>query len=336
MSGRAPALSFLGVVLGGWIAVRAATFAFWPGEPERIAVAGRHVPAPMHDSTPADLLIAPAAIDAFTIVPSPAPVRRAALLADTDCCAPSQTALPVADFAIVAGMAAPTERQTFSQLPVTPALPAHGATDRWSASAWLLLRRDGATPVLVPNGTLGGSQAGARLTYRLSGDGRPLVRLSGRAYMPLRQTAGAEAAIGLDWQPIRRAPLYLLAERRQAVGDEGRSAFSLTLYGGGSVQLPFDVRLDSYAQAGVVGTRSRDLFVDSAVQLRRPLGPVEIGAGAWGAAQPGAARLDIGPHVSMRLPIERANLRVSADWRFRVAGRAVPGSGPALTLGADF
>lgn len=164
----------------------------------------------------------------------------------------------------------------------------------------------------------------------------PLVRLSGRAYLPLRQASGAEAAIGLDWQPAPRLPIHLLAERRQALGEKGRSAFSLTVHGGASAQLPLDVRLDGYAQAGVVGTRSRDLFVDGAVQLRRPLGPVEIGAGAWGAAQPGAERLDIGPHVSLRLPIERANLRLSADWRFRVAGDAAPGSGPALTLGADF
>lgn len=336
MSGRAPALRFLVVVLGGWIAIRAATFAFWRDEPERINVAGPNVPVPMHQSMSADPPIAPATIDAFAIAPSPAPVRRAALLADTDCCAPSTTALPAADFAIVAGIAAPTERQALSQIPVTPALPARATTDRWSASAWLLLRQDAPAPVLAPNGALGGSQVGARLTYRLSGEGRPLVRLSGRTYMPLRQAAGAEAAIGIDWQPIRRMPLYLLAERRQALGEEGRSAFSLTLYGGGSVQLPFDIRLDSYAQTGVVGAKSRDLFVDGAVQLRRPIGPVEIGAGAWGAAQPGTERLDIGPHVSMRLPIERANLRVSADWRFRVAGRAAPGSGPALTLGADF
>lgn len=336
MSGRAPALRFLVVILGGWIAVRAATFAIWPDESERTTIAGSNVPVSMPQSLSADPPIAPAIIDVFAIAPSSAPARRAARFADADCCAPSTTALPAADFAIDAGMAAPTERQAFSQIPVGPALPVRATTNRWSASAWLLLRRDAPAPVLAPNGTLGGSQAGARLTYRLSGDGRPLVRLSGRAYMPLRQPSGAEAAIGVDWQPIHRMPFYLLAERRQALGEYGRSAFSLTLYGGGSVQLPFDMRLDSYAQTGVVGTKSRDLFVDGAVQLRRPLGPVEIGAGAWGAAQPGAARLDIGPHVSMRLPIERANLRVSADWRFRVAGRAAPGSGPALTLGADF
>ncbi|MDQ8756654.1 hypothetical protein RCO27_10455 [Sphingosinicella sp. LHD-64] len=216
-------------------------------------------------------------------------------------------------------------------------MPATSA--RWSASAWLLFRGDAAAPALVPGGTLGASQAGVRLLYRLSGKSGPLVRMSGRVYAPLRQRSGAEAAIGIDWQPVRHVPVFLLAERRQALGDSGRSAFSLTLYGGRSADLPLGFRLDSYAQTGIVGFRSRDLFVDGAIQVRRPVGPVgpvEIGAGAWGAAQPGAARLDIGPQISARLPVERANLRVSADWRFRIAGDAAPGSGPALTLGADF
>jgi hypothetical protein len=31
-----------------------------------------------------------------------------------------------------------------------------------------------------------------------------------------------------------------------------------------------------------------------------------------------------------------ASLRIEADWRFRVAGSAAPGSGPALTLAVDF
>ena len=82
--------------------------------------------------------------------------------------------------------------------------------------------------------------------------------------------------------------------------------------------------------------RARDLFADGAARGGVPLGPVEIGGGVWGAAQPGAARLDAGPQMSLPLPAAGANLRLSADWRFRLAGDAAPGSGPALTLGADF
>src|SRR5690606_4497632 len=56
---------------------------------------------------------------------------------------------------------------------------------RWTASAWLLARRETAPSILAPGGTLGGSQAGGRITYRLSGEEGPLIRLSGRAYVPL-------------------------------------------------------------------------------------------------------------------------------------------------------
>jgi len=86
----------------------------------------------------------------------------------------------------------------------------------------------------------------------------------------------------------------------------------------------------------MVGLRSRDLFVDGAARLSRRIGAVEVGGGAWGAAQPGASRLDAGPSLSWRLPVRDANLRLQADWRFRIAGDAAPRSGPALTLAADF
>lgn len=212
------------------------------------------------------------------------------------------------------------------------ALPAGRRAARWSASAWVLVRDGESQAALAPGGTLGGSQAGARLLYRLGGG----VALSGRVYVPLRQSRGAELAAGIDWQPAARVPVHLLAERRQDLGGAGRSAFALTLYGGASARLPGGLRGEAYAQAGVVGTRSRDLFVDASARASLPVGRIELGGSAWGAAQPGAARLDAGPHVSYRLPVEGANVRLQADWRFRIVGDAAPGSGPALTLAADF
>jgi hypothetical protein len=203
---------------------------------------------------------------------------------------------------------------------------------RWSVSAWLLVRDDPGGPALAPGGTLGGSQAGARISYRLGGG----FALSARAYLPLRRTAGAEAAAGLDWRPFAEVPVGILAERRQGLGREGRSAFALTLHGGGSVALPRGLRLDAFGQAGLVGTRSRDLFADGAVRVAAPVGRLEIAAGARGAAQPGAARLDAGPGLAWRLPVRGATIRVEAEWRFRLAGDAAPGSGPALTLATDF
>jgi hypothetical protein len=196
----------------------------------------------------------------------------------------------------------------------------------------LLVRDESGAAPLAPGGTLGGSQAGARIAYTLGGG----VSLGVRGYVPLRHPAGAELAAGIDWQPFAALPVHVLAERRQRLGRDGRSAFALTFYGGASKSLGQRFRLDAYGQAGMVGLRSRDLFADGALRLSRRAGPVELGAGAWGAAQPGAARLDVGPSLAWRLPVPRAELRLQADWRFRLAGGAAPGSGPALTLAVGF
>lgn len=63
---------------------------------------------------------------------------------------------------------------------------------------------------------------------------------------------------------------------------------------------------------------------------------LDIGLGAWAAAQRDAQRVDIGPSVGVRMPVGDRQLRASVDWRERVAGNVRPGSGIALTLAADF
>ena len=205
---------------------------------------------------------------------------------------------------------------------------------RWSGSAWLLLRRNDGE-ALAQGGTLGGGQAGARIGYRLNRNTHRPLSLAARLYVPARNWAGAEAALGLEWRPVAGLPVSLAAERRQAIGAHGRSALALGAHGGvGDARLPGGVRLDAYAQAGMVGARSRDFYADGAARVTLPAGRFAVGAGLSGGAQPGAARLDAGPVVSLRIPA--AQMRVSAEWRFRIAGDARPNSGPALTLGADF
>jgi hypothetical protein len=140
----------------------------------------------------------------------------------------------------------------------------------------------------------------------------------------------------VEWKPLRRVPLRLVAERREALGREGRSDFGLTAHGGVSEASMGPFRIDAYAQAGAVGVRARDLFGDGAVRAALPLGRLRLGAGGWAAAQPGVSRVDLGPHVSLRLPLAGKSVTIAADWRFRVAGNARPGSGPALTLASDF
>lgn len=220
--------------------------------------------------------------------------------------------------------------------PLQAALPGFESTGRWSLSAWAFVRRSDSDS-LAAGGLLGGSQAGARLAYRLNRDpDRPLA-LSLRLSAPLNRRAGAEAALGVSWKPSRRLPAQILAERRQALGGEGRSAFAVTAYGGVVDALLGPFRIDAYAQAGLVGARARDPFGDGSVRLSLPLGErARLGAGAWAAAQPGLSRLDVGPQAAIRLPAAGRSVTVAADWRVRVAGNAHPGSGPTVTLGTDF
>ena len=175
------------------------------------------------------------------------------------------------------------------------------------------------------------------MSYRINDDVTPLSIVA-RAYAPAGQPKAGEVALGLEWQPLPQVPFRLLGERRQAVGGDGRSAFALIAHGGASKTIGPAV-VETYAQAGIVGVRSRDLFADGAVAVALPLdhaGRLKIGAALWGAAQPGVSRVDAGPQLSFSVPLEGRNLRLSADWRMRIAGDASPASGPALTLATDF
>lgn len=210
--------------------------------------------------------------------------------------------------------------------------PRQDPLDRLQLSSWALLRSRNGSGALATGGTLGGSQAGARLTYALD---RQLA-LSFRTSTPVGAASGGEVAAGLRTTPIPAIPVSITAERRQAIGPNGgRSAFALFLEGGLYQRpMPLGFGLDAYAQAGVVGARRRDLFADGGMTLSRPLlGPLSGGIGVWAGAQPGLYRVDAGPRVSMKV---RRNMRVDLDWRQRLAGNAEPGSGPALTLAADF
>ena len=47
-------------------------------------------------------------------------------------------------------------------------------------------------------------------------------------------------------------------------------------------------------------------------------------------------RLDVGPSARAWVPAGPARFRIDASWRFRVAGDAPPGNGPAVTLSTSF
>lgn len=205
------------------------------------------------------------------------------------------------------------------------------AAKRWSASAWMLVRRDGPVP-LGSGGELGGSQVGARLFYDLAAP----IAITARVSRPLARVQGGEASAGIA---LRHRNVGILLERRVALDTGGRNDFSVTGYGGVSeIPVSYGARLDGYVQAGIVGS---DGFADAAVRVERTVAIIEkarisVGAGAWGGIQPGARRVDVGPQIVAQLPVEGSNIRISAEWRERVAGDAAPRSGPSLTIGVDF
>jgi hypothetical protein len=226
-----------------------------------------------------------------------------------------------------------------SSIPVetTPAAPPlRPGIDRVQLSSWALLRNQqvgvAGSRSLAAGGQLGASQAGARLIYNFDRRFALAARFSSEV-----GRRGGEAALGLRVRPLVSLPVGVTAERRQQIGrfGGGRSDFALFAEAGLYQQpLPWEFSLDSYLQGGVVGVKTRDLFIDGGLSVTRPVyRNFSVGFGLWGGAQPGIARLDAGPRVTMQV---RRGVKVQADWRQKLVGNARPGSGPTLTLSGDF
>lgn len=243
-------------------------------------------------------------LDSWTLVPAAAstPVRRSSVLG-------SQRSLPTA--------------------------VARPQIDRVQLTTWAMLRdrrSAGGPSGIATGGMLGASQAGARLTYNI--DHRLAATLRSSSEVGRR---GGEIAAGVRVQPLGNIPLWLNAERRMALGKlgGGRNAFAIFLEGGVYDRpLAWRFNLDAYLQAGVVGFHRRDKFVDGALTLTRPVyRNLSAGLGLWGGAQPGVYRVDTGPRLTYRV---RGNIKAHLDYRHKLSGNALPGSGPVLTLAADF
>lgn len=210
--------------------------------------------------------------------------------------------------------------------------PAAKRFDRLQLSAWALLRGSWGPGALATGGTLGGSQVGGRLTYNFT----PGLAATLRSSSSVGGVRYAEVAGGIRWRPLAAVPIALNVERRQALNRwGGRNAFAVFAEGG-LYQTPILglANLDLYAQGGVVGLKSRDLFFDGAATFTRPVWKkFSAGVGVWGGMQPGLYRVDAGPRVSMDVG---RGIRLHADYRQRLAGEAMPSSGPALTIAGDF
>lgn len=234
----------------------------------------------------------------------------------------------------------------------SPAPRAVTSASRWSADAWVLLRRggngfnlpgSGLPGANLPSGAYGASQAGAVIRYRLAptSNHRPAFYL--RATSALQSPRGEEVAAGYSMRPLAKVPLAAMVEARATrtmTGTVVRPAAALVSELPPH-DLPLGLRGEAYFQAGYVGGRGATAFVDGQARLERRLvsagrWQLRAGAGTWGGAQAGAKRLDVGPTATLAVPLGPIGGRLSADWRFRVAGNAAPTSGPALTLSAGF
>ena len=244
--------------------------------------------------------------------------------------------------------------------PLVPAVAAAGRAARagqgfqsqWSVDGWLLLRPGGNAVnapgaglpgTVVPAGFYGGSQGGLILRYFLTPGSRLNPALYLRGSSGVERPRGEELAVGVSLRPVPGLPLRLMAEGRVTRTIDGtivRPAAAMVSEFP-AARLPLGTRAEAYVQAGYVGGRGATAFVDGQARFERPLVHTSIfalraGGGVWGGAQRGANRLDIGPTATLSLRLGPVGTRVSADYRWRVAGNAAPGSGPVLTLSAGF
>lgn len=226
-------------------------------------------------------------------------------------------------------------------------LPIDSKPRRWSVDTWALMRGRGAGP--LTNGTLpatyGASQAGAVLRYRLGllAQHRPEIYMRTTATLEQVQRETA-AAIGFSARPLAAIPVVAALEARltEQAGQRRVQPAAMAITTIPPFALPARLRGETYVQAGYVAGRYATPFAEGQLRVDHGIlrvGQVEsrIGGGVWGGVQKGASRLDAGPSATVTLPLRRGvNARVGVDWRFRLAGDAEPGSGPALTLSAGF
>lgn len=233
---------------------------------------------------------------------------------------------------------APVAAERFARETALAAAPA-----RWSMDAWTMWREEDSSPLLSGRPSYGRSQIGAVLRYRLAPSSSHAPQAYVRASAALAGGREQEVALGLSARPLPGVPVRVMGEARlrEAIGGSGLRTAALAVSEFPPLALPGQATGEAYVAAGYVTGADATGFVDGQARITRELASGEnfrlnAGGGAWGGAQEGAGRLDVGPSASLSLRFGSLNTRVSADYRVRVAGEAQPASGPALTISAGF
>lgn len=344
-------LLVIAIVIGGWLVLRVLLWEppFGNAAPppaisdRRPDFASKVRTAKVHAGTVA---AAPRQRNAATLPAGFAQEPTLAAISSASTSAPSPPGMIVPAFTEHRRQAVPVLPERPPEAGRAPALevtPRPGPS-RWSGDAWLLLRKDTAAPLVSGRPAYGRSQAGAVLRYRMDTFDRhhPAVYL--RATRALAGPEEREVAAGLSARPLPRVPVSLSAEVRvheHAGGSETRAAaFAVTELP--PVRLSLGFRGELYAQAGYVGGRFATAFADGQLRVDRAVAAggagseLRLGGAIFGGAQKHAGRLDVGPSAVVSFQLGGAHSRLALDYRFRVAGDAEPGNGPALTFSAGF
>lgn len=227
--------------------------------------------------------------------------------------------------------------------PPTSRAPERGK--RWHLDAWAAWRPGAALPRTATGAPLapayGGSQAGALARFDLGPGAHPPALYLRATHAPDRPRQ-SDLAAGISIRPFARVPARLWGEARATRGLGGSEVRPAVMAVSElpRIDLPGKLTADGYLQAGWVGGRDATGFVDGQARVERifAIGPVDLApaAGVWGGAQKYAERLDVGPSLGADLRRAGIPLRLTFDYRFRVAGDARPGNGPAITLSTGF
>jgi hypothetical protein len=228
--------------------------------------------------------------------------------------------------------------------PIDAPRPNAQAPQGFEVYAYSFWRRGSSPTGTLGNGQYGGSQSAviaAIPVLRFSGNpGLSRLSMAGRVSVAHGRLREKELAAGVRWRPVARIPVQVIAERR--LREDRPDAFAALVAGGQSgVTLPLGFRLDGYGQAGFVSGQGGGAFADMAAHAHRPIvqsqrASFAIGAGIWAGGQDNVMRMDIGPNMRANVSAGSALFQLDASWRWRVAGHAQPGNGPAVTLSTSF
>jgi hypothetical protein len=210
-----------------------------------------------------------------------------------------------------------------------------------TGSFWVMSRGQAGT-ASADASQLANSQIGIRTLIPILGDNRKLaISANLRISAPLN-SQGQELGVGvLLSSHLGGQPVGLIVERRQSLDHSERPSVAVVATTGISdVPLGKHFGIDGYVQAGGVKGRTTIGFIGGQASLERKwrTNKVDVGTGVglWGDVQGRTRRLDVGPQISLFNRHGSIPMRLSAQWRFRIAGDAKPDSGPAIVVAADF